>query len=80
MTKFESNKLEKVLEEAIRVVKRAESEFSESDRLSKVGNEIQAEIEKRKADNHMGYAEGINHVLAAIGFKHDKMKELEKLL
>ena len=80
MTKQESFNCIKVLEEAIRVVKQAENEFIESDRFHKAGNEIQAEIEQRKADNHMGYAEGINQVLVVLGFKHDRMKELEKLL
>ncbi len=80
MTKQENLNCIKVLEEAIRVVKRAENEFTESNRFHEAGNEIQAEIEQRKADNHMGYAEGINQALVAIGFKHTKMKELEKLL
>jgi len=80
MTKQESIKCEKILEEAIRVAKQAENEFTESDRFHRAGDEIKAEIEQRKADNHMGYAEGINQALVELGFKHTKMKELEKLL
>lgn len=41
---------------------------------------IEAEIGMREFDYHRGYAEGINQALATVGFKHDRMKELEKLI
>ena len=37
-------------------------------------------ILETKAWNHRGYAEGINQVLVVIGFKHDRMSELGKLI
>lgn len=80
MTKKESLKCEKLLTEAIRTAKQAEDEFSLSEKLAKEGDKIQSEIEQRKADNHTGYAEGIEQVLSTLGFKHDRMKELQKLL
>jgi hypothetical protein len=80
MTIQENTKCIKVLDEAIKAVKQAKHEFTESERFYKEGDEIKAEIEQRKADNHMGYAEGINQVLATLGFKHSEIIELQKLL
>jgi len=80
MTKQENTKCIKVLEEAIKAVKQAKCEYIESERFYKEGDKIQAEIEQRKADNHTGYAEGIEQVLVTLGFKHDRMKELQRLL
>lgn len=80
MTKQENTKCIKVLEEAIKAVKQAKCEYTESERFYKEGDKIKADIEQRKADNHMGYAEGINQVLATLDFKHDGMKELQKIL
>lgn len=34
----------------------------------------------KKANRHIGYANGINQVLAILGFKHDRMKKLSELL
>ena len=80
MTKQENTKCIKVLEEAIKAVKQAKCEYTESERFYKEGDKIQAEIVQRKADNHTGYAEGIEQVLVTLGFKHDRMKELQRLL
>lgn len=80
MTKQENIKCIKVLEEAIKAVKQAKSEYIESERLDKEGDKIKSDIEQRKADNHMGYAEGINQALATLDFKHVEMIELQKLL
>lgn len=80
MTKQENTKCIKVLEEAIKAVKQAKCEYTESERFYKEGDKIKADIEQRKADNHMGYAEGINQLLATLDFKHVEMIELQKLL
>lgn len=80
MTKIEYGKCEKLMEEAIIKVKQSEEEYKEADCYLNAGNHIAWEIERRKADQHIGYAEGINQALAVIGFKHDRMKELSKLL
>lgn len=79
MTKVEYGKCEKLMEAAIQKAKQADEEYKAYNQLIK-NDIIKAEIEQRKADQHMGYAEGINQVLAVIGFKHDRMKELSELL
>lgn len=80
MTKIEYGKCEKLMEEAIQRAKQSEEEYKEADRYLNVGNRIAWEVEQRKADQHYGYAEGINQVLATLGFNHDRMEELSKLL
>lgn len=79
MTKLEYGKCEKLMEEAISKAKHADEEYKAHNRLL---NEckIDAETERRKADQHYGEAVGINQVLATLGFNHDRMTELSKLL
>ena len=79
MNKIEYRKCEKLMEEAIQKAKQADGEYKAYNQLIKK-DKIKAEIEQRKADQHIGYAEGINQVLAVIGFKHERMKELSDLL
>lgn len=76
----EYKKCEKLMEEAIRKAKQSDDEYKEADCHLNVGNKMAYGIELRKADQHYGYADGINQALATIGFKHDRMKELSKLL
>ncbi|MDE7423947.1 MAG: hypothetical protein K2N51_09670 [Lachnospiraceae bacterium] len=78
MTKVEYGKCEKLMFDAIQKAKQADEEYKAYNQLIK-NDKIRAEIEQRKADQHIGYAEGIN-VLAVIGFKHDRMKEFSELL
>lgn len=82
MTKIEKSKCEELMFEAIRNAEQAQEEYKESEKYKLLNNYnvIQSQIEQRKADQHIGYAEGIYQVLAVIGFKHDKMKELSELL
>lgn len=80
MTKTEYGKCEKLMEDAIRKAKQSQEEYNEANCYLNAGNHIAWEIERRKADQHIGYVEGINQVLAVIGFKHDRMKELSELL
>lgn len=79
MTKTEYGKCEKLMEEAIRKVKQADEEYKTYNQLLNEDT-IKAETEQRKADQHYGEAVGINQVLATLGFKHGKMKELSELL
>lgn len=77
MTKLEAMKCEKLLDEAIRNAETANEEFY------KAGNSYdttERHILETKAWSHRGYAEGINQVLAVIGFKHKRMVELGKLI
>lgn len=79
MTKTEYSKCVKLMEEAIRKAKQSDEEYKTYNQL--LNNDmIKAEIEQRKADQHYGEAVGIEQVLVVLGFKHDRMKELEKLL
>lgn len=79
MTKIEYEKCEKLVEEAIRKVKQSDEEYKTYNQLLNE-NKIKAEIEQRKADQHYGKAIGINQALVVLRFKHEKMKELTKLL
>ena len=77
MTKLEYKKCEKLMDEAIRNAEAANEEFY------KAGNSYdttERHILETKALNHRGYAEGINQALAVIGFKHEQMAELGRLI
>lgn len=80
MTKIEYGKCEMLMEKAIRKVKQAQEEYDKSEDYGLDCNEVLRETEQRKADQHYGEAVGINQVLATLGFKHDRMKELSELL
>jgi hypothetical protein len=77
MTKKELKACEKVMREGIRAAEQAEEEFYEAffekDTLIRQAKEL-------KGHDHLGYAEGINQVLATIGFKHSDMKKLQVLI
>ena len=80
MTKLEYGKCEKMMEEAIQKAKQAQEEYKEASRYLNVENRIACRIEQSKADQHIGYANGINQVLATLNFQHCRMKELSELL
>lgn len=80
MTKTEYGKCEKLMEEAIREVKQSEERYKEAKEYLKNANELKWEEAQRRADQQYGYAEGINQVLVILGFRHDRMKELSRLL
>ena len=77
MTKVEKERCEKLMEEAIQKAEQAKEEFNKA-RSEKDVYDLQMLMES--AQNHLGYAEGINQTLAYIGFKHERMKELGNLL
>ena len=77
MTKLEAMKCEKLLNEAIRYAENANEEFTNADSCRDV---IEKSVLLAQAHNHRGYAEGINQALAVIGFKHERMAELGKLI
>lgn len=77
MTKQEYNKCEKLMDEAIRNGKKAREEFEEANKTEDRGT---FELLRLQAQNHLGYAEGINQCLALFDFKHERMKELRELL
>lgn len=81
MTKTEYRKCEKLMERAISKGKQAFKEYDQSEYygVNCFDGEMR-EIEQRKADQHYGEAVGISQALSALGFKHDRMKELSELL
>ena len=80
MTKLEYEKCEKLMYNAILKAGSAHKGYKAYKWLHKEGREVDAEWKRRVADQEFGYADGINQVLATLGFKHDRMKELSKLL
>lgn len=77
MTKLECMKCEKLLNEAIEYANDANDKFAAA---AKHPNATEQQILENAAQNHRGYAEGINQALAVIGFKHEQMEELGKLI
>lgn len=77
MTKVEYARCERLMEEAIQKATQAKEEFDKA-RLDKDIYDLQMLMES--AQNHLGYAEGINQALVVLGFKHDRIKELSGLL
>lgn len=77
MTKVEYARCERLMEEAIQKATQAKEEFDKA-RLEKDIYDLQILMES--AQNHLGYAEGINQALVVLGFKHDRIKELSGLL
>lgn len=80
MTNTEKAKAEKILDEAIRKHKNAIDDWKEYERCMKKGDYASAETYLRKFQDGISYAEGIYSTLAAIGFRHPKMKEFSDML
>lgn len=80
MTKSESIKCEKLMEEAIKNAEAASRSWEKHKKCKMENNMIDAEIAIREFDYHRGYAEGINQALVVIGFKHEQMKKLQELI
>ncbi len=77
MTKLEYTKCEKLMNEAIQYAIDARDKLAVA---AKHPNATEREILENTARNHRGYAEGINQALTVIGFKHELMAELGKLI
>lgn len=71
MTEIEKQKCYKVMQEGIREGREAQNIFKRTNI---------SEIQMRFADQKQGYAQGINQVLASIGFDHPDMKILGDLI
>lgn len=80
MTKTEYKKCEKLMDEAIRNAEAANENWEKYLVVEKNKVALDMEINMRDYDYHIGYAEGINQALAGIGFKHERMAELCKLI
>lgn len=77
MTKQELAKCEKLMKEAIRYRRLARKESEEANKANGRGP---FELLRLQAQNHLGYAEGINQCLSMLNFQHEKMGELRELL
>lgn len=77
MTKLECMKCEKLLNEAIEYAIDAKDKL---DVTAKHPNATEKYVLENTAHNHRGYAEGINQALSVLGFKHELMAELGKLI
>ena len=80
MTKIENKRCEKLLDEAIRNATSAKENFSAYERLLKEDKKVDAECKLRTADQEYGYADGIRQALVCIGFRHERMIDLDELL
>lgn len=78
MTKQENLKCEKLCLEAIKSAKEANDLFEENDKTNHDCSIATNQL--RLADSKLGYAQGINQVLANLGYKSIKMKELSELI
>ena len=80
MTKLESIKCEKLMEEAIRNAETANEDWGKYLNAEKNKSALDMEINMRNCDYHRGYAEGIRQALVVIRFNHERMKELQELI
>lgn len=77
MTKAENKKCEDLLREGIKNGESAKIECEKAEEyLADANKKLEAEIEQRKADQHLGYAQGIYQALSVIGFEHEDMQKL----
>lgn len=80
MTKSEKKHCENLMYDAIRKANASKEDYTAYERLLKEGKIVDAECKLRLADSENDYAEGIRQALVCIGFRHERMKELEELL
>ena len=80
MTKIEYKKCENLMNQAICKANNSHEDYKAYERLDKEGKKVDAKCKLRIADQEIGYAEGINQALVVLGFKHEKMEVLQKLL
>ena len=80
MTKQEYSKLEKLMEEGVQKAEASVIDFNTYEEFMKKNDTVGAEVAQRKGDQNLGYAEGVYQVLVTIGFKHERMEELLKLI
>ena len=60
--------------------KKMKEDYAVYERLLKEGKKVDAECKLRIADQEYGYADGIRQALVCIGFRHERMIELDELL
>jgi len=80
MTQQETLKCEELLCKAIVKAEQARNEFEAIRKYYITDNMYECEMYQRKSDRHWGRAEGMFKVLDDLGFKHDDMTKLNKLI
>lgn len=79
MTQKEYKKCTELMYDAILHAKRSIQYYAEA-RDNKSLTDTSRHVKELQGQDALGYAVGINQALAVIGFKHENMKELSKLL
>lgn len=77
MTAREYKKLDKVLFYAIQQVRVSNREFQEMENTS---DPIKKHVLELQAQNHIGYAEGIQYALTTLNYRHPDMETLSREL
>lgn len=77
MTAIEYKKLEKVLFYGISQARASNKEFQQ---MEKTSEPIKKHILELQAQNHRGYAEGVQYALVALKFQHCDMEILSREL
>lgn len=77
MTAREYKKLDKVLFYAIQQVRVSNREFQEMENTS---DPIKKHVLELQAQNHRGYAEGIQYALTTLNYRHPDMETLSREL
>lgn len=80
MNKAEYKKCEDLMKQTIKTAYTAQTEYESAKQHLKTGNRIEWETRQKSADQHYGEAVGVHNVLSVLGFEHDRMKELFKLI
>lgn len=80
MTKAENKKCEDLLREGIKNGESAKKEYAEAEKHLANANKLEWEVNQRKADQNLGYAQGIYQALVVVGFEHKDMQKLAELI
>ncbi|WP_143321648.1 hypothetical protein [Clostridium sp. HBUAS56010] len=80
MTEQEIMKCEELMKEAIGVARQARKEFDYIRQHYLSDDMYKCEMSQRRSDRHWGQAEGVYRALKRLGYEHDEMITLEKLI
>ena len=80
MTEQEIIKCEELMNEAIEVAKQSRKEFDYIRQHYLDDDMYKCEMSQRRSDRLWGQAEGVYRALKQLGYEHDEMITLEKLI
>ncbi len=78
MTQKEYKRCTGLMIDAISSANRSKEAFNASSNMNL--SDVNRNVQELIGQNSLGYAEGISQVLVVLGFKHDRMEELQNLL